>query len=248
MIFADPKNPRAVDLEQRLRGVFAGEEVDGLHLVLGGDGFLLRTVSKHGLHRPYLGLSCGTLGFLMNEVPDSVERLARLLTERRWRVMRHPLLQADLRCADGTHTQESAINDVGLFRAGAHACKLRITVDDQVVVERMAGDGLLVATALGSTGYSFSAGGTPHHPEVPTLLMTPVCPHRPKLSPVALPMTAQIEVDVLNPDRRPVNAMADGRSVSDVVGMRVGYGEAAVELAYLEGHDYTRHLVEKILR
>lgn len=248
MILADPNNPRAVELERRLSSALAGDEIEGLHLVLGGDGFLLRTVSKHGLRVPYLGLSCGTLGFLMNEVPESVDRLAVLLRERRWRVMRHPLLQARLQCADGEETSEWAINDVGVFRAGAHACKLRITVDEQVVVERMAGDGLLVATALGSTGYSFSAGGIPHHPEVPTLLMTPVCPHRPKLSPVALPMTAQVQVDVLNADRRPVNAMADGRSVTDVVGMRVGYGEEAVEFAYLEGHDYTRHLVEKILR
>lgn len=248
MIIADSKNPRAVDLEQRLLEALSGEEIEGLHLVLGGDGFLLRAVSKHGLRLPFLGLSCGTLGFLMNEVPASVDRLVVLLKERRWRVMRHPLLQAQLRCVDGTETRELAINDVGLFRAGAHACKLRITVDEQVVVERVAGDGLLVATALGSTGYSFSAGGIPHHPAVPTLLMTPVCPHRPKLSPVALPMTAQVQVDVLNADRRPVNAMADGRSVTDVVAMRVGYGEEVVELAYLEGHDYTRHLVEKILR
>ena len=184
----------------------------------------------------------------MNEVPSSIKRLATLLQDRRWRIMEHPLLEADLVCVNGETRREQAINDVGLFRAGGHACKLRIAVDDQVVVECMSGDGLLVATALGSTGYSFSAGGTPHHPEVPTLLMTPICPHRPKLSPVALPMHSVVQVEVLNADRRPVNAMADGRSVADVSSMKVGYGDDAVKLAYLEGHDYTRNLVEKILR
>jgi len=56
-----------------------------------------------------------------------------------------------------------------------------------------------------------------------------------------------VRVDVLQIDRRPVSAIVDGRDVTEVSHMKVGFGQARVRLAFFEGHNFTRHLVEKIL-
>jgi len=247
MLLADPRNPRAGNLCKRLQESLSEEAHEGVVLVLGGDGFLLKSVADHGLDKTYLGLGCGQLGFLMNEVcaddPDWMGRLKK----RSWQANEYPILEARITHQDGRETIEKALNDVCLLRSSGLSSKLKISVDGHVVVDRLGGDGVVLATTLGSTAYSFSAGGTPHHPEIPALLLTPICPHRPKLSPVVLPSTSRVRVDVIQAERRPVAAMADGRDIPAVSHMDVGYGWDCVKLAFFDDHNFTRHLVEKIL-
>jgi NAD+ kinase len=247
MLLADPRNPRAGNLLKRLQESLDEKVHEGVVWVLGGDGFLLKSVAEHGLDKTYLGLGCGQLGFLMNEVyvddPDWMDRLRN----REWQAKEYPILEARITLQDGRETIEKALNDVCLLRSSGLSSKLKISVDGHVVVDRLGGDGVVLATTLGSTAYSFSAGGTPHHPEIPALLLTPICPHRPKLSPVVLPSTSRVRVDVIQADRRPVAAMADGRDIPAVSRMDVGYEGDCVKLAFFEDHNFTRHLVEKIL-
>lgn len=247
MIVSDPRNPKATALRDSLERELSPESHEGIIWVLGGDGFLLKSVAEHGLQNTYLGLNCGQLGFLMNEVQKERSEWLQQLEERRWSAREYPLLEAVITRQDGQEVRDYALNDVCLLRSSGFSSKLKISVDGQVVVERLGGDGVVLATTLGSTAYSFSAGGTPHHPEVPALLLTPICPHRPKLSPVTLPASSQVRVDVLQIDRRPVSAIVDGRDVTEVSHMKVGFGQARVRLAFFEGHNFTRHLVEKIL-
>jgi NAD+ kinase len=116
------------------------------------------------------------------------------------------------------------------------------------VVERLICDGLLVSTALGSTAYSYSAGGVPCHPQVPALLVTPIAPHVPRLTPMMLPLDAVVELSAVDTHRRPVRAVADGVDLGEVVRMQVKNSEDNVQLAFLTGHDFTRTLVRKVLR
>jgi len=248
VIVADPKNPRAEEIRAALEQRLADDDHRDVVVVIGGDGFFLHTVSEHGFDACYLGLNAGHLGFLLNDVDHDWDALAGLIRERRWREHRFPLLDADIRTLDGRRVRGWAINDVYLERMTGQTGRYRLHVDDQLVVEQMVADGMIFATALGSTAYSYSAGGSPSHPTLSSLHVTPICPHPPKLSPFVLPDTARVQVEVITPDRRPVRAVVDGRGVERVLGVRVAYSSRTACFLYFDRHDFTRQMLAKILR
>ena len=115
-----------------------------------------------------------------------------------------------------------AINEVSLLRAGAQAAKLRIRVNGVVRLEELVCDGALVSTPAGSTAYNYSA----HGPILPigseVLALTAMSAFRPRRWRGALlPKTAEVRFEVINPEKRPVMAEADGRSAGRVLSVDV---------------------------
>ncbi len=183
-------------------------------VALGGDGFMLHTLhSTQHLPAPVYGMNRGTIGFLMNEYSET-DLVERLQAAEQAEV--NPLAMTAT-CGDGTVHRALAINEVSLLRAGPQAAKLRITVDGRLRLESLSCDGALVATPAGSTAYNYSA----HGPILPigadVLALTAVAAFRPRRWRGALlPKTAEVQFDVLEPEKRPVMADADSRSVRDV--------------------------------
>lgn len=248
MIVVDDRNPKAVVVRDRLLAALpAGWAPPGdLALVIGGDGFLLRTVQRYGLDRAWLGLNAGHLGFLLNDATDP-EVVAEQLALSRWQVYDFPLVEAHITLQDGSERVERAVNDVYLERMTGQTARLRLVIDGHEVVEQLVADGLIFATALGSTAYAFSAGGQPFHPLLKVLQVTPIAPHRPRLPSVALPPESVAEVEVLDRDWRPVRAVADGRDLDHVARVRISMAERGVRLAYLDHHDFTGQMLRKIV-
>jgi NAD+ kinase len=188
-------------------------------VALGGDGFMLQTlheVQPTGLG--VYGMNCGTIGFLMNGyVAEGLE--ARLAVAEE--AVIHPLaMRADT--TDGGVVEALAINEVSLLRAGPQAAKLRISVDGKVRMEELVCDGALVATPAGSTAYNYSA----HGPILPigadVLTLTAMAAFRPRRWRGALlAASAVVRFDVLEPDKRPVRADSDSRSVPGVLAVEV---------------------------
>lgn len=251
MICLDPRNPRAAELFEALRPHLDPADLpDELCLVVGGDGWMLRCIRENGPGLVYLGLNAGNLGFLLNEVRPLLEPagLAAALRERRWLVQSFPRLGLDAWGDDGPPRHAEAVNDVYVERSSGHTAHLRLVINGLCVVERMVCDGLIVATGLGSTAYSFSAGGVPCHPLVRAVHVTPICPHTPRLSPFTLMEDARIEIEILHPERRPARVVSDGVDHGAAVRLCVARVEQDVRLAFLEGHHFTTALIQKILR
>ncbi len=201
-----------------LHGNVAPEGADVV-VALGGDGFMLQTLHDvQGLDVPVYGMNCGTVGFLMNAY-DVAGLMARL--EVAEEAVLNPLaMRAE--GIDGTVTEALAINEVSLLRAGPQAARLRITVDGRERMETLICDGALLCTPAGSTAYNYSA----HGPILPigsdVLALTAVAAFRPRRWRGALlPKSAVVRFDVLEPDKRPVMADADSRSVRDVVSVTI---------------------------
>ncbi|MEQ1502423.1 MAG: hypothetical protein ABMB14_09335 [Myxococcota bacterium] len=250
MILHDEKNPKAVRLVGALRARLGADWVppEGVAIVIGGDGFMLRTVQSHGAMRAsWLGLNAGNLGFLLNDAED-LDAVVEKLANHRFRVYDFPLVVAQVTLVDGTVVEERAVNDVYLERMSGQAARVRLSIDGHVVVDPLVADGLIFATALGSTAYAYSAGGEPLHPLLPILQVTPICPHQPRLPSLGLPWTARAEVEVLEVGWRPVRAVADGRGIDNVRHVAVGLENPGVRLVYLEPHDFTGQMVRKIVR
>jgi NAD+ kinase len=244
-------SPRAVALasalaELKLDPGFAPETC----LVIGGDGTMLRAIQQHGTRWSYLGINCGHLGFLMNEIGGTDDEVARrvvtVLGERRYQAPSFPRLALDV--LDGARRAEvRALNDVYVERQMGQCCHLRVTVDDVAVVDRMVCDGIVAATPLGSTAYSFSAGGSAAHPLIRALHLTPICPHTPRLAPIVLPFGSIVRVEVLEPERRAARAVADGIQHADVRLVEIRASGDEVRLCFLDGHNFTKTMIRKIL-
>ena len=140
-----------------------------------------------------------------------------------------------------------AMNDVYLERSTGQTARISLAIDGHHVVDQLSADGLILATALGSTAYSFSAGGTPCVPSLPVMCVTPICPHKPRLSPFVLPYGARAAIEVFAPERRPVRVVIDGADHEDVRSVAVGPTEHQVRMGYLSGHDFTGQMVGKLL-
>jgi NAD+ kinase len=207
----------AAALSARYDFVSAGEA--NLMVVLGGDGYMLQVL--HGIlgrKVPVYGMNRGTIGFLMNDYQEAA------LPERIARAERFTLnpLKMEARTLSGERVTFPAINEVSLLRETRQAAKIEISIDGQVRMPEMIGDGVLVATPAGSTAYNLSA----HGPIIPIgtdlLALTPISPFRPRRWRGALlPKPTIIEFRILEPGKRPVSAVADQMEVREVSHVRV---------------------------
>jgi NAD+ kinase len=212
-------------------------------VALGGDGFMLQTLHDlMGTSMPIYGMNRGSVGFLMNEFRETGLR-KRLLAAERSTV--HPLAMTATSIA-GETTTANAINEISLLRRSYQAAKLKISVDGQVRLEELVSDGLLLATPAGSTAYNLSVNGPILPLNTPLLALTPISPFRPRRWRGALlPNRAHVRIDVLEPEKRPVNAVADHTQVEHVASVVIAMN-MAIDLVML--HDPGHSLDERILR
>ncbi len=210
---------------------------------LGGDGFMLETLHRFLPQRlPIYGMHRGSVGFLMNSYrPDGLfERLAEAQP-----VILHPL-EMLARNEHGSCHRALAFNEVSLLRESRQAAKLRVTVDGVVRLDELTADGILVATPVGSTAYNLSA----HGPIIPlgagVLALTPISAFRPRRWRGALLRhQAQIRIDALETDKRPVSAVADFTEARDVVSVEIHENrDIAMTLLF----DHEANLEERVFK
>ena len=233
------------EARQRLEaryGVHAPEQADVI-VALGGDGFMLQTMhATQALGLSVYGMNRGTVGFLMNAYAedDLIERL-----DRAEAAVVNPL-HMRATTTEGQVVEALAINEVSLLRAGPQAAKLRILVDGRLRMEELVCDGALLCTPAGSTAYNYSARGPILPIGAEVLALTAVAAFRPRRWRGALlPKTAVVRFDVIDPDKRPVMADADSRSVANVVSVEIrSEPDIAHRILFDPGHG----LDERLLR
>jgi len=182
-----------------------------LLIVLGGDGTLLsvvRALEERAV--PILGINLGTLGFLVEVSVDQMQvALARALDGEMTIEPRMRLAVRLLR--EGRELRRwLALNDAVITKgASARIVDLEARADGQLVTTYHA-DGLIVSTPTGSTAYTLSAGGPILLPGVPSMVLTPICPHALTQRPLVLPDSAVIEV-IVHPRGGEVQLAIDGQ-------------------------------------
>lgn len=176
-------------------------------VVLSGDGMILRAFHENYQHNlPIYGMNRGDLGFLTNkyQVKNLIQRIEKAIP-----VEFHPL-RAWIETESGKTFSTIAINEVYLLRETHQSAKLRVKTDGVVRLKELVCDGLITASALGSTAYNYSAGGPIIPYGTPLMTLTPISSFRPRCWRGALlPETTCVELKVLDQERRPVCAVAD---------------------------------------
>jgi len=200
-------------------------------VVLGGDGFMLETMHRMidaEVLRPVYGLNLGTVGFLMNRYTKGCRVMERLAKARRIAVSP---LRMEAVTQSGETEELYAINEVSLLRETRQTAKIEISVNERVRIAELAADGVLLATPVGSTAYNYSANGPILPLDSQMLALTPISPFRPRRwKGAVLPDRSRVTFRVLEPEKRPVAAVADQKELRDI---------AEVRLQIDRGHELT---------
>jgi NAD+ kinase len=243
--FVASQTPEAAQARDALAAIYPSAQPDHADVIvaLGGDGLMLQTLHRFmGSGKPIYGMHRGTVGFLMNEFSerDLMQRL-----EAAQPTIIHPLLM-QATGADGRTHEFRAINEVSIFRETYQAARLRILVDGKERLAELVADGILIATPAGSTAYNFSVQGPIIPIGSPLLALTPISPFRPRRWRGALlPDKAEVTIEILDAQKRPVAAVADHDEVRSVQRVNVRMDHSiAINLLFDPDHS----LDERILR
>lgn len=179
-----------------------------LLMVLGGDGTILSALD-YALPNdiPMLGINLGRVGFLTEVDPQNLRQDVVNVLEGRY--------QVDSRMTMTLQGQDEknvfALNEIVVTRSTSAVRVLSLEIEvNGIVVDRISGDGLIVASATGSTAYSLSAGGPIIRPGLDCFVITPICPHTMNARPVVVSSNDMITIRVLD-DRGGAQAVLDGR-------------------------------------
>lgn len=221
------------------------KNISGIDMVvaIGGDGLILHLLHEYENSQiPIYGINSGTVGFLMNSfAPENfLENLAKAKESKLYP------LRMNVVDASGKYHSHIAINEVALLRQSSQAAKIRIEINGHERISSLAADGVLVATAAGSTAYNLSAGGPiiPFASEI--LALTPISPFRPRnWHGALLPANSRIRLEVLNFESRPVSATADSTSVQNVKEVEI-FEDRSLSFKIL--FDPNHSLEERIIR
>lgn len=168
-------------------------------LSLGGDGTLIGLCRRINKKIPILGINMGRLGFITEFNKNEYFDHLREILDGNFEITKKPLCHITVRRKGSIHFQEYFFNDAVLAKNDiARMIYLRAEMGEEHIYN-LAGDGIIISTPMGSTAYSLAAGGPIVHPDVSSLILTPICPHSLIHRPFVVPLTAPIKLKLLPP-------------------------------------------------
>lgn len=182
-------------------------------IVLGGDGTLLSAARLvEALDIPILGVNLGSLGFLTEVTLDELYPTLEKIFKNQYVLDPRLMLKSLIRRGGKEIPQPRVLNDIVVGHGTlAKLIKLEITINNQFVIALRA-DGLIIATATGSTAYSLSSGGPIVHPSVDAVILTPISPHMLTNRPIIIPSNVAVDVVLKTAEKGP-HVTVDGQEI-----------------------------------
>ena len=221
-----------------------------LIIAIGGDGTLLYAARLATARRvPLLGINRGRLGFLTDVLPQDVLTCVDAALDGGCEVDHRPLLTTAL-VTDGTPRSTGlALNDIVVQKLATGSMMDFETWIDGRYVNTHAGDGIVIASATGSTAYALSCGGPIVDPHLEVLVIAPICPHTLSDRPIVVSARATIEIRLLERPESRAQVVCDGFVLGDVHPcdrVQVCQSPDDVTLLHPPGYDYFRLLRSKL--
>lgn len=188
-----------------------------LLVILGGDGTLLHVAYQASRCKiPVVGVNLGSLGFLTEvSVENRYEAIEKIMAGSV--VIENRLMLKARLCRGESRNSEwyYALNDVVISKGNIdRLARLEAWADDEFITSYRA-DGLIFSTPTGSTAYNLSAGGPIIHPEMHSIMLTPICPFMLESRPALLPHTVRLITRVVG-QAADIKVIVDGRSTFDM--------------------------------
>lgn len=229
------------------KSVFSGAE---LLIALGGDGTIIETaVDAAKYELPIVGVNMGHLGFLARIEKGCYSPLDDVL-EGKCGVENCTMLDIEILNSFGdAYERYMVLND--LIISGEDYKMVTINVEvNGIPMSEYAADGMIIATAVGSTAYSLSAGGAVMHPEVDGMIITPICPHTLKARSAIIPADRVVELRQCEPYRCGAIVRADGKIIHKLEDsserVRIKKSKYSTQLVKLKGTSFFDVLHSKL--
>jgi len=204
-----PRNIEYCDLRQTAEGC-------SLIVVIGGDGTILHTARMIHPHPvPMLGINLGSKGFMANLEPEEYEYVLKA-ARGEYRLSRRMKLDVSLFRGGVEICRDQALNDVVMHGYGDCIKITALCNDDHITA--FSGDGIILSTPTGSTGYSMSAGGPIVEPNAEAIIISPICAHMMSSRSFVLSPQNVITVEMEKQHDRRAYLSVDGNSVVDLSG------------------------------
>jgi NAD+ kinase len=228
--------------------IFAPQDLFCL-FVLGGDGTFLSAVRWIGdLNIPVLGIKFGKIGFLAETAAENLFTAAEKIFNDDYTIKRRMRLKVDVVREKKTIISVPVLNDIVINRGAlARLADVETHIDDHYLTT-FRSDGLIVATPTGSTAYSLAAGGPVIHPDVPGIIITPICPftltNRPLIVPDSIRITLKLATGAS--DIKLTFDGQEGLDIDDRDTIIVRKGSHALNMITLPGQHYFDVLKAKL--
>jgi NAD+ kinase len=204
---------------------------------LGGDGTLLRVLSTAALHQiPVLGVNMGRVGFLLETDRTGIQSALERIQAHDYTLEERMML----RCQVNSGASQLFMNDVVLCRGASPSSIVVDAYADEELVYATHGDGMIVSTATGSTGYCLSAGGPILHPSLHCMVLLPICTHKAQQLPIVLQDDVRIRLKTDAVPGRTYQVVLDGQNTFDVQGAAEVIIEKATERAQFIRFDHQK--------
>lgn len=223
-----------------------GEAID-FALSVGGDGSFLTTASAVAdKNIPILGINCGHLGFLADVQTTDVDAIMDLLLQGKYQIEQRALLQVTP--SEGGHVMaNNALNEVAVMKQSLSSM---ITVDTMVNGEFLnsyEADGLVIATATGSTAYNLSVGGPLMVPQMRGIILSPIAGHSLTVRPLVIPGDWKIDLKIRSRNGNYLISV-DGRSqvMADTVTLHIERAPYTIKLVQVGDSSFLQSLKNKL--
>lgn len=228
-------------------------------VVIGGDGTMLTGIRKYKhLKVPFVGIDTGTLGFLDTIMPEELGNILDVFRLKGYQRVLYPLITVKMNPFYGEEIVDQAFNEVIIKHYEPRLMQAKVYMNGKPF-NHFTGDGFIVSSPLGATGYAIWAGGAVLHPDVGAYQITPLAPNdnsvnRPLTNSMVIPNEAEIEIKVVNAQKRKVMVACDGVRITDeyIQDIHISLHRNQVEILRPNGFDYfdlyKRKVIDKDVR
>jgi NAD+ kinase len=190
-----------------------------LHIVIGGDGFMLQTLKKNiKSNKFFYGINSGNYGFLMNKF-NYLKTINNLSQAKKITISP---LEMKVKNKDNIIKKSIAINEVSILRQSRQAANLMIKYNSKTLIKKLVSDGVLISTPAGSTAYNLSVHGPILSLNSNKISVAPISPFRPRRwKGKVLSDFSKLIIKNLDTKKRPVSAVADNYEVRNAKSIHV---------------------------
>ncbi|NLY09342.1 MAG: NAD(+)/NADH kinase [Tissierellia bacterium] len=224
-----------------------------LSICIGGDGAFLRAVHNNKFPQvPFIGINTGHLGFYQEISPEDIDRFIDDYINKRFETFEMSLVEAKV-FTDKKNYFLNAVNEIVVRGQKSKVIHLDVFVDGNHL-EKFSGDGIIISTPHGSTGYNFSAGGAIIHPRLSAVQINPIAPmssraYRSLPNPIVVPGNWTIGV---HPEQRYKNGttiVLDGTEMfyKDIIKINLRISSKKISRISFSSHTYWENLKTKFL-
>lgn len=223
-----------------------GESID-FALSIGGDGTFLTTAAAIGTKNiPIVGINTGHLGFLADVQTKDVDQIMDDLINGRYTIEQRALLQVT--CSEGGHLHSpNALNEVAIMKQGLSSMITIETYLNNQMLNAYEADGLIIATATGSTAYNMSVGGPLMVPQAKGVILSPIAGHSLTLRPLVIPNEWVVDLKIRSRNGNYLVSI-DGRSqvMADTVCLHIEKAPYTIKIAQVGNNSFLHSLRAKL--